>query len=84
MVSEEDDYDDLEGPRSHSPLQALLTGRANLIGAGVLLTLLSLGSCSVTVAPGPGVAFWHPAITYGTAALAVAAFLAAGFIKPRP
>ena len=83
-MGEEDDYDDLEGPRSPSPLQALLAGRASLIGAGVLLTLVSLGSCSVTIAPGPGVAFWHPAITYSTAALALAAFLAAGVIKSRP
>jgi hypothetical protein len=83
-VSDEADYDDLDGPRSPSPWEALLTGRAKLIGAGVLLTLLSLGLCSVTVAPGPGVEFWHPFITYGSGALAIVAFIAAGIAKPRP
>jgi hypothetical protein len=83
-VSEEEDYDDLDGPRSPSPREALLTGRTNLVGAGVLLTFLSLGSCLVTVAPGPGVEFWHPVVTYGSAALALAAFVGAGVTKPRP
>ena len=81
-MGEEEDYDELDGPRSPSLGQVLATNRATLIGAGVLLSLFSLGSCSATVAPGPGVAFW-PVATFGSAALALAAFIAAGVTKPR-
>ena len=57
--------------------------RANLIGAGVFLSFVSLGSCSVTVVPSPGAEFWRTVVTSGSAALALAVFIAAGVTKPR-
>ena len=80
-MSEEDDYDDLDGPRAPSLRDVLRTNSASLVGSGVFLMFISCGSSAVTVAPEGE--FWRTVITAVSAVSAIAAFIAAGVVWPR-
>jgi hypothetical protein len=80
-MSEEEDYDDLVGPRAPSLRAVLRTNSVSLVVVGVFLMFISFGSSAVTV--GPEGEFWRTVITAVSAVSAIAAFISAGVVWPR-